>query len=772
MKALRKTVMELLLIVCIIVNILGSSSIISFAVTQGGVRAYDIQSESCITGTGGDFGVGDLNGSGNTKIGIRLTLVDAKDPTRRVDKGNMSTDILFTNREEFEQRFKGMYDETDSLNTEGGRSTESEDDADVYVDSQYSMYGGFKTKNGLEKSKTRRLYTRDLDWADVLAKAAYLCTGAEAWSTYESDYEDLANLGVNNFTYKWANYSGGEYKLDSNKFLDTIGRSNSSYNAINSVREKVVGGAIKASAKYNASNKTVKSSEELLQNLSNLGVTKSALNYYESIGELSKYEKNSIITATKDAKDRVNTKERSAITEQLVESAKANASSESFRVQSLMYVDPGLQSVDVINNLEALDGQFYGLMTPDMNLKDGEDVIDFVKSDEDWVLLVEPIVHLTLGPNHSSENSYFFANRWSKRFYGTITELFRFIQTENGVDGRPLRSHSGLVNCSSDWMNWKAFRAIWNTWTVPENDEGNKEPGFSFEKAVKDSIETKKSMGKDVSELEGLLNTGAFNRWIIQNTTKTSPLIGSRNTEWKGNCIDGFSVAVASKADVVPSSIIKVAKWYTYETDDTLYNLKVYSYDTVSTPIAIVDEVDSKGNYWRVVGYSTGKEDKVPANGDLSSSFEKYVAENPGSISGDNQDIINPLDDKVVYVRYELTDDVNNSYNIISFYEDTSGKTVKGRVDQLNVPRDTIVSTDGLKEWKITKEPPTNALKFNETPSGRSGSGTPPAPNADENTLYLLYEIDDNVIKLHQDELAHTYKMSDLRGLVHTHNDI
>lgn len=116
--------------------------------------------------------------------------------------------------------------------------------------------------------------------------------------------------------------------------------------------------------------------------------------------------------------------------------------------------------------------------------------------------------------------------------------------------------------------------------------------------------------------------------------------------------------------------------------------------------------------------------------------------------------------------------DDDADYNIISFYEDTSGKTVKGRVDQLNVPRDTIVSTDGLKEWKITKEPPTNALKFNETPSGRSGSGTPPAPNADENTLYLLYEIDDNVIKLHQDELAHTYKMSDLRGLVHTHNDI
>ena len=120
----------------------------------------------------------------------------------------------------------------------------------------------------------------------------------------------------------------------------------------------------------------------------------------------------------------------------------------------------------------------------------------------------------------------------------------------------------------------------------------------------------------------------------------------------------------------------------------------------------------------------------------------------------------------------ELDDDDDADYNIISFYEDTSGKTVKGRVDQLNVPRDTIVSTDGLKEWKITKEPPTNALKFNETPSGRSGSGTPPAPNADENTLYLLYEIDDNVIKLHQDELAHTYKMSDLRGLVHTHNDI
>ena len=364
--------------------------------------------------------------------------------------------------------------------------------------------------------------------------------------------------------------------------------------------------------------------------------------------------------------------------------------------------------------------------------------------EEDWVLLVEPIVWLTIFPE-GTDASYIHT-----KLYGTITNI---VQAFNELDG--LKAYAGKRTFNYKALNYPVWWAL--TVTDKAHASGFEDPtgGFVFDRS-KDGTP---SFG--FRPATGIGQYRTFEQ-LYKSLTQPQPANlsfkykdeedGNKMKERKAevSTIEGWGVNAywgkEIKKETISSTIIydkdknkkpvKIAKWYVYQTLDS--NGNVTSETTVdvktgsiSTPVKIENELtEDKKGIWLVTKWGTGTDpNAVPSEGDTRSTFEDYYKKSPGSYGGTKPavlDLTNDPQEKVLYEKLVITNvpeiPVPGQVTIIKVKEPSTGGNAyieKSTADPGNY--DASETDWDYKEDTQTPNDPQDVHNWSEVPK----DGTP-----------------------------------------------
>lgn len=221
---------------------------------------------------------------------------------------------------------------------------------------------------------------------------------------------------------------------------------------------------------------------------------------------------------------------------------------------------------------------------------------------------------------------------------------------------------------------------------------------------------------------------------------------------------------------------IKVAKWYylydELNNTETVFDVKLQ--EQSATPISIVNEGNEEGIYWKLDAWSTGVEDKVPAEDDLSTTFEEYSESNKGTYAGTEpkQLTIEATEpDTVLYVKLVQHTLPTTKVDIVKVFDKPYGTEPDIKVEKgVEIPSTGYDATDpnGIyKEHIQSTEERHEIHTWEDTwDYGIIETGNPIEKEEQTETIYIHYsEVDNETnpgkrpLVLHEDELSYGYNL-------------
>lgn len=417
------------------------------------------------------------------------------------------------------------------------------------------------------------------------------------------------------------------------------------------------------------------------------------------------------------------------------------------------------------------------------------------EAEENWVLLVEPIVFMTIFKPGTDSNSAILR----QKVYGTVSN-FADAMVQNPGGAVASRTTNG-------WFNWKAVNGpLWGALSVsPETKYENPNSASGYGSGFKFNngwvLTPANNIGKyrsfyDLSEANtwkdggSLFGEGAkykegfgVNVWYkdIRGTSQTHTW--DKNTYPDGNpgpVPDPTNLPDEDKSyiDKNKNKTLKITKWY-YIEDPTTGEQFVYDVNTrPGNPhqVVIENEGTQDSDYiWNVERWASGLEDRVPEDGDTSSTFEHYYNSNLGTYNGKEPNIltIKPEDpDKVLYVKLVLRLVPKKTVDIVRVYEtpnqtpvievEPNVKVENNKVDG-NSPKPGFTYVENVN----TSEPRKDITSWDEVPQGNVVR-VPQIPVSEtDKTIYIKYEgapVENpqaTGLVLHENELSHQFGLSD-----------
>lgn len=419
----------------------------------------------------------------------------------------------------------------------------------------------------------------------------------------------------------------------------------------------------------------------------------------------------------------------------------------------------GIEGVSHIQQLLALqDGTGHYLLQTDSMLANPG--IPISQATENWVLLVEPIVYLTIC--HAGSLGRPSDAVYGKKLYGTVSNVEEALAT--------MPQYSQYSNTHQ--FNYKAFREIW--W--PLHVAG----GYTFENGY---------------QLKSLEESG-----LVRGTKYTpAQLLSAKGDGWKA----GYAVnvywnlnsgpegrtwdeptpepAAPPEEQKVKENGIPVVKWYVSKfrqgTEVSEIVTDVIVDDGHPRKIKVENEgVPEKGYFYLVEKWATGKDEILPDNGDLDTKFEDYKKANKGTKGGFEPAIVEvPAEEKVLYVKLVALDWMDpGEVTVVKVKEPSNGGTPIIEHDTTNPG--TTYPAGNEPGWKYiediqTPEPEVPVTKWPDVPTTGTPGNTPDIPVRDDTeTIYIHYtdEVPEEeatppgTMVLHQNELSYGYDLRDL----------
>ena len=413
---------------------------------------------------------------------------------------------------------------------------------------------------------------------------------------------------------------------------------------------------------------------------------------------------------------------------------------------------------------------------------------DVTNASEEWYAIVEPLYY----------SSFFAVDDDSKprlhKFYGTLTNLYRFVVEEpDFVNAFGAKALDKVANN----MNWKFMNAAGSYASIVlENpvEFGNgmrlEAPSglgatATFRQLYQQVVLENKGYACHIYDKGQFGDTNQTHTWDYvnhKNDIGPSPdESASSESNWN------FTIKTPDNLNPTDENLEKkfvISKFYYIKNplheyiltdvetrEETLHNVQIMDEGTVDSDFA-----------YRVVGWACGKDKVYPDSGDLSEGFNDYTRKNrPANPQhqGNGQDTLeldpqNELDKKeqvlyVMLVREKVKKDV---VDIVRVYEtpnqpsvievEPNVKVENNKVDG-NSPKPGFTYVENVN----TSEPRKDITSWDEVPGGTSGR-TPQIPVADtDKTIYIKYEgqVEGDPqatgLVLHENELSHQFGLSD-----------
>lgn len=434
----------------------------------------------------------------------------------------------------------------------------------------------------------------------------------------------------------------------------------------------------------------------------------------------------------------------------------------------------GVSHIHQLLGLKDEEGN-YLLQTPSMvqHKSEGWTLND---AEENWVLLVEPIVYLTIC--HAGSMGRASDAVYGNKLYGTVSNVMDALAT--------MPEFAAYRNAPH--FNWKAFREIWYPLHVSDSGTGYEFANGQYRLAPMGEYGFVPGSQHMPVEFE------QANNWTADGTTadgaaKYKKCGFSVNVYWgksgtKGRTWDEPTpepAAPPAEQKVTPEEGIKVVKWYTVKIPDgdKTYEMVTDVIVDDNHPRRIVAEnegVPGESNFYYLEKWATGKDDVVPDQGDLDTTFEQYRKKNRGELGGTGPyEVIVPDNEKVLYLKLVQYDWLTpGEVTVVKVKEPSNGGTPIIEHDTTNPG--TTYPAGNEDGWTYTEdiqttEPEVPVTKWPDVPTSGTPGNTPDIPVRDDTeTIYIHYtdEVPEEeatppgVMILYQNELSYGYDLRDL----------
>lgn len=406
---------------------------------------------------------------------------------------------------------------------------------------------------------------------------------------------------------------------------------------------------------------------------------------------------------------------------------------------------------------------------------------------ENWCLLVEPIVYLTIFKT-GNDRQYHITKQ-----YGTISNIAEALHDKVG----------GSVTSRSTFgfFNWKAINMLWSALhvTTSTDENNNVVNGFKFNEHYMLTVPDANQLGKYVS-LDTLAD---WNTWKDNGSGVQQKVGYGVNVYWPGqfksgidtwdsetypNAFPGPAPDASDPTKYPPESSygkdskkFQITKWYVIEREGG----KQEVFDVVTrknTPhvVNVLNEGDLESDYyWYVEKWGTSLSTEAPEDGDTSTTFEDYWSRNKGTQSDTKPAIvtIKPNDpDKSIYVKLVLKVLPKKKVDIVRVYENPGQPPVIEVESNVKVENNTVDGNSPKPGFTYvenvnTSEPRKDITTWEDVPEGGTGGRNPQIPVADtDKTIYIKYEgqVEGDPqatgLVLHENEISHQFKLSDVTG--------
>ena len=783
----------------ILATVLSMSSVITgFAGTSGSAEGSN--KGGVVTSSGGDFGVNMDRG----RIGIRLSLVDRANPENVISvnsKGEkMVVDCLYVTPSTY----------IDYVGMEGVKNGHL---TNLTNDNEYSAV---KTQNYTEKNIIVRIFADQIK--ETLIRQGFpddIATPVP-WTKYEGNaYHSKGNEFVE---WLWKDQDGNVVQSNGGALATSYTTSSGTVVSVKPADPagKMLVGEV-GDTKFKAVNSSAYYSYSMLSSkLNQKGVDMLIGPVFPSLEEGYAYQK-CLIGWMKEA-GRITDEEGAKLVNQLTDiynNAKSSTTSSSNKKSTFFgklkekfipssmtsYADEAtsnagggtgtsdtggkqVSSTAIINALltaNATNGTPL-LQTPSMVASGNTDILT---ATEDWCLLVEPLVYLTIFESGNDRHVVL------RKQYGTISNIAEAMAAKAG----------GKYSSSAKYgfFNWKALNGpLWGALTVSKtkDKEGNEVNGFKFGDGSILTIPT------GVGNYTSFNTLAGWNRWDTKPDGHREKVGYAVNVFWRDDLTDKSEIDTwdrekyksgypgpapdASDDTKYPketefkeqSKKFQITKWYYIEeADGTQYVLDVKTRKDTPHIVNVINEGDVNSDYfWEVEKWGTSLTTDAPADGDTSTSFEEYWKKNPGTQSGKTpaQVTIKPTDpDKSIYVKLVLKVIMGNKIDIVRVYENKDGSTtVEPELDAK--VKDTVDGSSPkpgyeFKESKTTPDPIKDITSWSEVPTNGTPGTNPMIPIKDtDKTVYIRYQATDEAgqtgLVLHENEISHQFGLSDVKG--------
>lgn len=783
----------------ILATVLSMSSVITgFAGTSG--SADGSNNGGVVTSSGGDFGVNMDRG----RIGIRLSLVDRANPEHVISVENGENglqpavfDFLYVKESVFNDYTSGA----------GAYLTPLTAD---------NLYSAVKTQNYTEKNKVNIIYGDEI--SEYLKKVGFKDDIATPvpWTKYEGNaYHSKGNEFVD---WLWKDQDGNVVQSNGGALATSYTTSSGT---VVSVKPADPAGKMLVGEVGDTKFKAVNDSDyynysTLSSRMNSKGVDMLIGPVFQSLEEGYGYQK-CLIGWMKES-GRITAEEGAKLVNQLddiynnAKSSKTSSSNkkstffgklkEKFIPSSMTsYADEAtsnagagtgtsdaggkqVSSTAIINALLTMadTANIPYLQTPSMVASGNTDILT---ATEDWCLLVEPLVYLTIFESGNDRQVVL------RKQYGTISNIAEAMAAKAG----------GKYSSSKKYgfFNWKALNGpLWGALTVSKtkDKEGNEVNGFKFGDGSILTIPT------GVGNYTSFNTLAGWNKWDTKPDGHREKVGYAVNVFWRDDLTDKSEIDTwdrekyksgypgpapdASDDTKYPketefkeqSKKFQITKWYYIEeADGTQYVLDVKTRKDTPHIVNVINDGDVNSDYfWEVEKWGTSLTTDAPADGDTSTTFEEYWKKNPGTQSGKTpaQVTIKPTDpDKSIYVKLVLKVIMGNKIDIVRVYENKDGSTtVEPELDAK--VKDTVDGSSPkpgyeFKESKTTPDPIKDITSWSEVPANGTPGTNPMIPIKDtDKTVYIRYQATDEAgqtgLVLHENEISHQFGLSDVKG--------
>ncbi len=405
---------------------------------------------------------------------------------------------------------------------------------------------------------------------------------------------------------------------------------------------------------------------------------------------------------------------------------------------------------------------------------------------ENWCLLVEPIVYLTIFKT-GNDRQYHITKQ-----YGTISNIAEALHDKVG----------GSVTSKNTFgfFNWKAINMLWSALhvTTSTDENNNVVNGFKFNEHYMLTVPDANQLGKYVS-FDTLAD---WNTWKDNGSGVQQKVGYGVNVYWPGqfksgidtwdretypNAFPGPAPDASDPTKYPPESSygkdskkFQITKWYVIEREGG----KQEVFDVVTrknTPhvVNVLNEGDLESDYyWYVEKWGTSLSTDAPRDGDTSTTFEDYWSRNKGTQSDTKPAIvtIKPNDpDKSIYVKLVLKVLPKKTVDIVRVYENPGQPPVIEVESNVKVENNTVDGNSPKPGFTYvenvnTSETRKDITTWDEVPQG-TGGRNPQIPVADtDKTIYIKYEeqVEGDPqatgLVLHENEISHQFTLSDVTG--------